>query len=53
MERAGLLGGVKMRGLVPDDNNKLRGETLEAAIKEDREAGLIPFYVSTLSKNCF
>ena len=46
MERAGLLGGVKLRSLIPDKDLKLRGETLEQAIKEDLEAGLIPFYVS-------
>lgn len=45
MERAGLLGGVKLRSLAPDTDTKLRGETLEQAIKEDLEAGLIPFYV--------
>ncbi|KAL1496927.1 hypothetical protein ABEB36_007978 [Hypothenemus hampei] len=44
VERAGLLGGVKLRSLQPDKNNKLRGETVAQAIKEDREAGLIPFY---------
>ncbi|XP_066152705.1 aromatic-L-amino-acid decarboxylase-like [Euwallacea fornicatus] len=49
VERAGLLGGVKLRSLQPDESNKLRGETVEQAIKEDREAGLIPFYcVATL-----
>nr|CAH7741754.1 unnamed protein product [Callosobruchus chinensis] len=49
VERAGLLGGVRMRALEPDENNKLRGETLEKAIKEDLEAGLIPFFaVNTL-----
>lgn len=45
VERAGLLGGVKLRGLPTDESNRLRGDTLERAIKEDREAGLIPFYV--------
>ena len=45
VERAGLLGGIKMRKLEANDEQKLRGETLEAAIKEDLEAGLIPFYV--------
>ena len=49
MERAGLLGGIKLRGLQPDEKNSLRGATLEAAIKEDREAGLIPFYVSVIT----
>ncbi|CAH1960282.1 unnamed protein product [Acanthoscelides obtectus] len=49
VERAGLLGGVRMRALESDENNKLRGETLEKAIKEDLEAGLIPFFaVNTL-----
>lgn len=49
MERAGLLGGVKLRSLPADKNNSLRGATLEAAIKEDLAAGLIPFYaVATL-----
>lgn len=49
VERAGLLGGVKIRFLQPDECNKLRGATVEQAIKEDREAGLIPFYaVATL-----
>lgn len=46
MERAGLLGGVQMRSLQPDETNRLSGEILEKAIKEDLEAGLIPFYVS-------
>lgn len=49
VERAGLLGGVRMRKLEANSEQKLRGETLEAAIKEDLEAGLIPFYaVATL-----
>ncbi|KAJ8921089.1 hypothetical protein NQ315_015886 [Exocentrus adspersus] len=49
VERAGLLGGVIMRSVPPDDSNKLRGEALEKSIKEDLEAGLIPFYaVNTL-----
>lgn len=46
VERAGLLGGVKLRLVQPDETNKLRGEALEQAIKEDIEAGLFPFYVS-------
>ncbi|XP_060516579.1 aromatic-L-amino-acid decarboxylase-like [Cylas formicarius] len=45
VERAGLLGGVQLRPLQPDENNKLRGETVEEAIKKDLEAGLFPFYV--------
>lgn len=45
VERAGLLGGIKLRSLKADSNNKLKGNTLEEAIKEDLAAGLIPFYV--------
>ncbi|KAL2737943.1 aromatic-L-amino-acid decarboxylase [Vespula squamosa] len=45
VERAGLLGGVKFRLLKVDSKNKLRGETLAEAIREDKEKGLIPFYV--------
>ncbi|XP_050306675.1 aromatic-L-amino-acid decarboxylase-like isoform X2 [Anthonomus grandis grandis] len=49
VERAGLLGGIKLRALPTDNENKMRGETVELAIKEDREAGLIPFFcVATL-----
>jgi hypothetical protein len=48
VERAGLLGGVKLRLLPADENLRLRGETLECAIQEDRRNGLIPFYVSML-----
>lgn len=46
VERAGLLGGVQLRLVQPDETNRLRGEALEQAIKADIEAGLIPFYVS-------
>lgn len=53
VERAGLLGGVKLRSLQPDDNNKLSGETLEKAIQEDLEAGLIPFYVSKIQQHLY
>lgn len=38
-----------MRSVKADDNLQMRGEDLEAAIKEDLAAGLIPFYcVATL-----
>lgn len=33
-----------------DSKNKLRGETLAEAIREDKEKGLIPFYVSFFTK---
>lgn len=49
VERAGLLGGIQMRKLKANDQHKLRGDVLEAAIKEDLAAGKIPFYaVATL-----
>lgn len=40
-----MLGGVKLRSLKADGMNRLRGETVEAAIREDLAAGLIPFYI--------
>ncbi|XP_013133690.1 PREDICTED: aromatic-L-amino-acid decarboxylase isoform X1 [Papilio polytes] len=45
VERAGLLGGVKMRSLKPDNKHRLRGDILNEAIDEDIKKGLIPFYV--------
>lgn len=45
VERAGLLGGVKLRSIKADESLQMKGEALEAAIKEDIAAGLIPFYV--------
>ena len=44
-ERAGLLAGVKMRLLNTDSDFSLRGETLAAAMAEDKAKGLIPFCV--------
>ncbi|KAJ4443464.1 hypothetical protein ANN_05133, partial [Periplaneta americana] len=49
VEKAGLLGSMPMRLLPTDEKCRLRGETLEQAIKRDLEKGLIPCYVvSTL-----
>lgn len=45
VERAGLLGGVKLRLLPADADNQLRGQTLEDAVQEDLRSGLIPFFV--------
>ncbi|XP_059149787.1 histidine decarboxylase-like isoform X2 [Physella acuta] len=45
VEKAGLIGLVKMRFLHSDDHLSLRGDTLMEAIRADREKGLIPFYV--------
>ncbi|XP_013404119.1 LOW QUALITY PROTEIN: aromatic-L-amino-acid decarboxylase-like [Lingula anatina] len=45
VEKAGMIGCVKMRHLPTDENFSLRGQTLVKAIEEDRKLGLIPFYV--------
>ncbi|UYV77933.1 DDC [Cordylochernes scorpioides] len=45
VERAGLLGGVKICLLETDDRLRLRGDTLREAIRRDRAAGLVPFFV--------
>lgn len=42
VEKAGLLTSVPMRLVQTDEHYCLRGETLEEAIKKDREQGLIP-----------
>lgn len=49
VEKAGLLGSMKMRLLPADENCVLRGETLLEAIRKDKADGLIPCYaVATL-----
>ncbi|XP_071097325.1 aromatic-L-amino-acid decarboxylase-like [Haliotis cracherodii] len=45
VERAGLIGAVSMRKLESDEKGSLRGHTLEAAIREDKAKGLIPFFL--------
>ncbi|XP_074654219.1 aromatic-L-amino-acid decarboxylase-like [Tubulanus polymorphus] len=45
VEKAGMIGLVKMRQLDTDDNYSLRGHRLVRAIEEDRKLGLIPFFV--------
>ena len=45
VEKAGLIGLVKLRYIESDDNLSLRGDKLKEAIKKDRDNGLIPFYV--------
>nr|QHN70667.1 dopa decarboxylase-like [Limenitis arthemis astyanax] len=45
VEKAGVLGSIKMRLLKSDQNGKLRGETLKRAFEEDTAQGLIPCYV--------
>lgn len=46
VERAALLGGVRIRKLESDDNLSLTLEILQNAVEKDRQAGLIPFFVS-------
>ncbi|GIY35348.1 histidine decarboxylase [Caerostris darwini] len=45
VEKAGLIGLVKMRYLESDSDLSMRGDALIAAIRRDREKGLIPFFV--------
>ncbi|ELV10632.1 Histidine decarboxylase [Tupaia chinensis] len=45
VEKAGLISLVKMKFLPVDDNFSLRGETLQKAIEEDRQRGLVPVFV--------
>lgn len=49
VEKAGLLGSMKMRLLPTNEKGQLTGVVLEEAIRKDKEAGLIPCYcVATL-----
>ncbi|XP_064615978.1 aromatic-L-amino-acid decarboxylase-like [Liolophura sinensis] len=45
VERAGMIGLVKIRKLKSDEQGSLHGETLESAVREDRAKGLVPFFV--------
>ncbi|XP_060776374.1 aromatic-L-amino-acid decarboxylase [Neoarius graeffei] len=45
VERAGLIGSVRMKKLPTDSKFAMRGEALRKAIEEDKAAGLIPFYL--------
>ncbi|KAL0268988.1 UNVERIFIED_CONTAM: hypothetical protein PYX00_010743 [Menopon gallinae] len=45
VEKAGLIGLVKMRYIESDDRLSLRGDKLIEAVKRDREKGLIPFFL--------
>ncbi|MGH0165925.1 UNVERIFIED_CONTAM: hypothetical protein FKN15_050056 [Acipenser sinensis] len=44
VERAGLIGGVKMKKIASDTKFSVGGEALRKVIEEDKAAGLIPFY---------
>ncbi|XP_031791874.1 aromatic-L-amino-acid decarboxylase isoform X6 [Piliocolobus tephrosceles] len=45
VERAGLIGGVKLKAIPSDGNFAMRASALQEALKRDRAAGLIPFFV--------
>lgn len=45
MEKAGLIGLVRMKYIESDEDLSMRGEKLLDAIKFDREEGLVPFFV--------
>ncbi|KHN71251.1 Aromatic-L-amino-acid decarboxylase [Toxocara canis] len=47
VEKACMIAMVKLRILETDSKFRLRGETLRIAIQEDRNLGMIPFFVST------
>lgn len=46
VERAGLIGCVKMREITADDKASMRGSNLQQAIQKDKSRGLVPFFVS-------
>lgn len=46
VEKAALIGLVRMRFIEADENLSLRGMALQEAIEEDLANGLIPFWVS-------
>lgn len=45
VEKAGLIGLVQMRYIESDDQFSLRGDKLVEAIRQDKEQGLIPFFL--------
>jgi hypothetical protein len=49
VEKAALIGLVRMRFIEADENLSLRGGALKEAIEEDIKSGLIPFWVRNLS----
>lgn len=48
VEKAALIGLVRMRFIEADENLSLRGGALKEAIEEDIKSGLIPFWVRNL-----
>lgn len=52
VEKAALIGLVKMRYIESDENLSMRGDRLQQAIRKDKERGLIPFWVSQFCLYC-
>lgn len=50
VEKAALIGLVRMRFIEADENLSLRGMALQEAIEEDIKNGLIPFWVRLMKK---
>ena len=51
VEKAGLVGLVKIRYIESDENLSLRGDKLTEAISMDKSNGLIPFFVCDFLAN--
>uniref|UniRef100_A0A6A7FSH7 Tyrosine decarboxylase-like n=2 Tax=Hirondellea gigas TaxID=1518452 RepID=A0A6A7FSH7_9CRUS len=47
VEKAAMMAFTKLRILEPDENHSLRGDVLAEQMAQDKEMGLIPFYVET------
>uniref|UniRef100_A0A8C6R215 Aromatic-L-amino-acid decarboxylase n=2 Tax=Nannospalax galili TaxID=1026970 RepID=A0A8C6R215_NANGA len=45
VERAALIGGVKLKAIPSDGNFSMRASALREAMEQDKAAGLIPFFV--------
>uniref|UniRef100_A0A8D1KI52 Aromatic-L-amino-acid decarboxylase n=1 Tax=Sus scrofa TaxID=9823 RepID=A0A8D1KI52_PIG len=45
VERAGLIGGVKLKAIPSDGKFAMRASALQEALEKDKAAGLIPFFV--------
>uniref|UniRef100_A0A672Q1Z7 Aromatic-L-amino-acid decarboxylase n=1 Tax=Sinocyclocheilus grahami TaxID=75366 RepID=A0A672Q1Z7_SINGR len=44
VERAGLIGGLRMKKIPTDNKFSVRGDALQKVLEEDRATGLIPFF---------
>lgn len=53
MEKAGLIGLVRMRYIESDSEFSMRGDALLEALTCDRAEGLLPFFVSFYGRSIF